>query len=74
MDVCNWLADFHKVTIELASEAHRDDAVSISLRGVSLSWTLELLTFSLGLTWDSNGEVIYVGTADEVTSLKQGGG
>jgi type II secretory pathway component HofQ len=67
-DVLDYLCDLHSVHIVTAPE-FEETPISGALGRAKFDWALSLLLFRAGLTWDTDGEVIYVGTDRDVAEF-----
>lgn len=64
-DVAKCIKDFHDIEVTLAAGC-KDLRVSCKIKGESLAWALDQVLFLVGLTWDTNGEQIFIGTEAQV--------
>lgn len=57
--VADFLSDMHNVPVRVA-EPHRQDPVTLNLRGITYDQALDVLCLKLGLKWDVDGEAISI--------------
>lgn len=65
-DVCAYLSEFHEFPIAVASGDSSSQEMNANLKGVELANALELLLFAPKLSWDMDGEAVFLGTKDEL--------
>jgi hypothetical protein len=69
-DVLDFFCDLHSVYIMTEPEFEQAP-VSGELMRANFGWALSLLLFRAGLTWDTDGEVIYVGSDRVIAESRQ---
>jgi hypothetical protein len=49
----------------------RSHPITANLSRINFGWGLSLVVFRAGVTWDTDGEVIYVGTHEDVAEFRR---
>lgn len=67
-DLAEFVERFHHIKVTVAPGSP-DLRLRNSIKGVTLAWSLDQALFVINLTWDTDGEQIFVGTEAQVAEF-----
>jgi hypothetical protein len=70
-DVCAYLADLHAQPVLLLSLANGQIPITTNLNGLNLGWAMSFCLWRGGLTWDTDGEIVFIGRKEDVRRFRE---
>ncbi|MDZ7620864.1 MAG: hypothetical protein U1E05_27995 [Patescibacteria group bacterium] len=70
VDIIDYLRECYDANVTLARSVDNDLSITFCMNGQQLGTTLDIMLFRLGLTWDADGDVIYIGDEKAVEAFK----